>query len=201
METIAGLGARVLTPYADQDPDAPVTTFFTHPKYTFGQLEFQARPEGDANRDLHLSSSWTGEFWRDEFALGLERTSHLTLVVDDIEAATTFYAKGLGAPAFFEEESHDRMSAFCFVGTETVVELAQPKSTTSWIGQDLALHGNLPHAMTFKVADLGAAERHVTGLGINIGWRSDDTIVIDPADLANAVIGFTVRELPDDPRT
>jgi hypothetical protein len=200
VETIAGLGVRILTPYPQSDPDAPIRTFFTHPKDTFGQLEFNARPEAEGNRDQHLRSDWTGAFWRDDFPLGLERTSHLTLVVSDIEAAKTFYAKGLDAPAFHEEESHDRLSAFCSVGSETVVELAQPTSSTSWIGQDLAAHGDIPHAMTFKVADLGAAENHVKGLGIDIGWRSDETIVLDPADMANAVVGFTVRELPDDPR-
>ena len=201
METIAGLGVRVLTPYPVSDPEAGVGTFFTHPKDTFGQLEFSALSEREDNRDLHLRADWTGDFWRDEFPLGLERTSHLTLVVRDIEAAKTFYAKGLDAPAFYEEDGHDRLSAYCFVGTETVVELAQPKSADSWIGSDLAGHGDIPHAMTFKVADLGRAEEHVTGLGIAIAWRSDDTIVLDPADMANAVVGFTVRELPGDPRS
>jgi catechol 2,3-dioxygenase-like lactoylglutathione lyase family enzyme len=202
-DKIAGLGAKVLTPYAAVDPDAPMRTFFTHPKDTFGQLEFQGLPDGDLDddRDLHLHSDWSGDFWRDEFPLGLERTSHMTLVVSDLEAAQAFYAKGLDAPPFYEEESHDRHSSFCFVGSESVVEIAQPKSESSWIGQDLARHGNIPHAITFKVTDLAAAEKHVAGTGIPIAWRSDDTIYLDPAGIGNAVVGFTVRELPGDPRT
>jgi catechol 2,3-dioxygenase-like lactoylglutathione lyase family enzyme len=202
METMDGLGVRVITPYPRSDPNAAIGTFFTHPKNTFGQLEFSSLAEEARNssRDLHLHSDWTGDFWRDELPIGLERTSHLTLVVDDIEAAKTFYDQGLSAPAFHEEESDDRLSAFCLVGNETVVELAHPKSPTSWIGKDLAEHGNIPHAMTFKVVDLAAAEKHVTGLGIGIAWRSEQTIVLDPADMANAVVGFTVRQLPGDPR-
>jgi hypothetical protein len=202
MDRIAGVGVRVLTPYSVGDSDTPVKTFFTHPKDSFGQLEFQGldRPE-DNSRDLHLRADWTGDFWRDELPLGLIRTSHFTLVVSDIEAAQNFYSKGLDAPPFHEEESHDRLSSFCFVGTETVVELAQPKSEESWIGQDLATHGNIPHALTFKVKDLAAAERHVSGTGTGIAWRSDDAIYLDPADMANAVVGFTTREIPGDPRS
>ena len=81
------------------------------------------------------------------------------------------------------------------------MELAQPKSEDSWIGQDLAAHGNIPHAMTFKVKDLEAAERHIGGTGIGVAWRSDDTIYLDPTDMANGVIGFTTREIPGDPRS
>ena len=198
--TIGGLGVRVLTPYPQEDPDAPLSTFFTHPKDSFGQLEFMARPESAGNRDRHLDPDWNADFWRDEFPLGLEGTSHVTLVVSDLDAAKAFYSDGLAAPPFHEEDGHDRLSSFCLVGTETVVELAQPKSPDSWIGKDLAEHGDLPHAMTFKVVDLGAAEKHVASLGIGVAWRSDDTIVLDPADMKNSVVGFTVRDLPGDPR-
>jgi hypothetical protein len=200
MDTLSGLGVRVITPYVERDPDKPLDTFFTHPKDTFGQLEFQVVPDVENNRDFHLRPGWTGDFWRDEFPLRLERTSHITLVVSDIAAAQGLYEKGFAAPPFHEEESHDRLSSYCFVGTETVVEIAQPKSEDSWIGRDLAAHGNIPHAMTFKVADLAAAEKHVATCGVAIAWRSDETIYLDPAAVANAVVGFTVREIPGDPR-
>ena len=76
MEKLAGLGVRVLTPYVERDPEAPIGTFFTHPKDTYGQLEFQTLPEREGNRDRHLSPGWSADFWRQEFPLGLERTSH-----------------------------------------------------------------------------------------------------------------------------
>jgi catechol 2,3-dioxygenase-like lactoylglutathione lyase family enzyme len=202
MERVKGVGARVLAPYIDADPDRPLQTFFTHPKDTFGQLEFQVRPTGPADRDRHLDPDWTGaSFWRHEHPLGIERASHLTIVVSDVDRARSFYADGLGAPAFHEEDADDRTSAFCQVGSESVVELAQPKSGDSRIGRDLARHGDIPHAMTFKVADLGVVEKHVAGLGIGVAERSDETLVLSPEDMSNAVVAFTTRVLPTDPRS
>jgi hypothetical protein len=86
------------------------------------------------------------------------------------------------------------------VGSEAVVELAEPTSASGRLGQDLAEHGELPHAVTFKVADLGAVEGHLSSIGMAVGERSESTIVVDPADLSNAVVGFTTRQLPGDPR-
>lgn len=202
MERVSGLGVRVLTPYTDANPDQPLRTFFTHPKDSFGQLEFQVRPaDGALHPDRHLDPGWSGAaYWRDEHPLGLERTSHLTLVVSDVERACGFYVNGLEAQAFYEEETADRRSIFCFVGSETVVELAQPKSAESWLGQDLAAHGDIPHGMTFKVSDLEAAEKHVTDVGVGVGERSEHTLVLSAEDTFNAVVAFTVRELPNDPR-
>jgi hypothetical protein len=51
------------------------------------------------------------------------------------------------------------------------------------------------------VKDLAAAERHVNGTGLQVAWRSEDTIYLDPAGLANAVVGFTIRDIPGDPRS
>lgn len=201
MEHMRSLGIRTLTPYSDAHPELPLNTFFTHPKDSFGQLEFQVRSAGPSDRDRHLDPEWTGaSYWRDEHPLGIERTSHLTLAVSDLQGAKSFYAAGLDAPAFYEEEADDRNAAFCFVGTETVIELAQPRSRDSRLGRDLAAHGNIPHAMTFKVADLAAVEKHVAGIGIGIGERTDETVVLDPDDMDDAVVAFTTRILPGDPR-
>jgi len=201
MENMRALGVRVLTPYSDAAPGQPIRTFFTHPKDTFGQLEFNVRPTEPGGRDRHLDADWTGAaFWRDEHPLGLERTSHLTLVVSDLDRARKFYVDGLWAQDFHEEETADRESVYCFVGSETVVELAHPKTSDSRLGRDLAGHGDIPHSMVFKVADLAAAEKHVASLGIRLDERTDDTIMLSQEDMFDAVVGFTVRELPNDPR-
>ena len=105
----------------------------------------------------------------------------------------------MDAPAFHTETTSDRRSAFVQVGTESVVELAEPTSADTRLAVDLAEHGELPHAMTFKVADLDAVERHLVDVGIGVAERSDTSIVADPADLSNAVIAFTTRQLPATP--
>ena len=55
--------------------------------------------------------------------------------------------------------------------------------------------------MTFKVADLDAVANHLAAAGFGTAERSDDSIVVEPADLFNAVVRFTTRSLPDDPRS
>jgi catechol 2,3-dioxygenase-like lactoylglutathione lyase family enzyme len=194
-------GVRVITPYAEITGVAPEAThtFFTHPKDTFGQLEFQALV-GDGHGDPHLSADWTGSFWRDEHPLGIETTSHITTVVTDLDRAQSFYEEVMEAPAFHAETTPDRRSAFVKVGTETVVELAEPTAEGTRLAKDLAEHGELPHAVTFKVADLDSVEHHLDSVGIRVSDRSDGTIVAEPADLSNAVVAFTTRQLPGDPR-
>jgi catechol 2,3-dioxygenase-like lactoylglutathione lyase family enzyme len=191
-------GVRVITPYPSTE-ERPTTTFFTHPKDSFGQLEFQGIVDG-AHRDPHLRPDWSGAFWRDEHPLGIERTSHLTTVVADLERALAFYQGPMGASTFHQEVGPDRRSAFLRVGTETVLELAQPTSADSRLAQDLAQHGELPHALTFKVSDLDAVAHHAATAGIGVAERSDISIVLEPADLSNAVVGFTTRRLPGDTR-
>ena len=65
---------------------------------------------------------------------------------------------------------------------------------------DLAENGELPHALTFKVRDLEAAERHVEKVGTGIIDRSGDTFTLDPADSFDAIYSFTDRTIPGDPR-
>ena len=99
-----------------------------------------------------------------------------------------------------EEASADVESVFMFVGNETVVELARPTTTDSLLARDLAENGELPHAVTFKVLDLEAAERHVEKVGTRIVDRSGDTLTLDPDDTFEAVYTFTDRTIPGDPR-
>ena len=197
-------GARIIDPYGTlgEGPDAgEADTFFTHPKDTFGQLEFHGlRPSGSRLPDPHIRPGWSGAEWRDDHPLGIERMSHLTTVVADLDRAQDFYEGPLEAPAFHTETTGDRRSAFALVGSETVVELAQPTSAASVLARDLAEHGELPHAMTFKVGDLDAVERHAGRVGVRVAERAGETVTLEPEDLFGAVVAFTIRALPNDPR-
>lgn len=197
-ERMRAQGIRVIDPY--ENVAAEGGTFFTHPKDTFGQLEFQS-PSGEfSGRSPMLDPNWSGAEWRDEHPLGLLRTAYMTTVVADLDRAKSFYQEAMEAPIFFEEETEDRRSAFSYVGIDHVVELAQPNDTESRLSHDLAEHGELPHAVVFEVADLDAAEEHAKSSGFGIAEKTGDTFLVEPADLANALIGFTTRRLPGDPR-
>jgi catechol 2,3-dioxygenase-like lactoylglutathione lyase family enzyme len=196
IERLGSHGVRVLTPYPSEE--AVPRTIFTHPKDSFGQLEIQGF-QGDERRDPRFTHGVATDRWSDG-PLGLLRASHLTTVVSDLDRAQDFYATCLEATVFHSSSAADRDSVFVMVGTDTVVELAKPKSEDSALGQDLVQHGELPHAATFAVSDLDAATRHIEGLGLRVNHVGDETIVLDPAQAFGAVIGFTSASLPNDPR-
>src|SRR4051812_38161361 len=49
---------------------------FTHPRDTFGQLEFMAATDRGRNNDPVYEPGWSSAFWREEQPLGIQRTSH-----------------------------------------------------------------------------------------------------------------------------
>jgi hypothetical protein len=186
--------------------------FFTHPKDTFGQIEFMGMaPEGhpgdprfepgpDSESGRESESGWSAAFWRDEHPLGIVRTSHLTTAVADLERARFVYGELLEGNLFHEHRDDERESAFVLVGSDSVVELAHPITTESRLGQDLAANGELPHAITFTVRDLDAAERHIENVGMRVAQRQESSLTIEPEDCFGALMSFTDATLPGDPR-
>ena len=172
---------------------------FTHPRDTFGQHEF-AVPGGAP--DPRLQPGWSTAFWRDQHLLGIERASHVTVVVRDLAKAKAFYAGVLGGRLLHEgDSSEDRaLKAFLFIGEATVVELAQPLSDEGRLGKDLAQNGEIIHSVTFKVRDVAKAEAFLKGNGMRLQERRPDSFILDPADSFGAVFGFTQRSVPNDPR-
>jgi catechol 2,3-dioxygenase-like lactoylglutathione lyase family enzyme len=201
-ERFRAAGVRIAKPggglFSDGDVD-PGNTLFTHPKDTFGQLEFEGKVGHWQLSDPRFQPGWTTAPWRDG-PLGIERLSHLTTVVRDLDRAQRFYEDVLGATTFHRESAAAIGRAFVVVGTDTVVELAQPASEGSRLAADLASHGELPHAASFRVRDLAAAERHVEKVGIGITDRAGDTLTLDPADCFGAVWSLVGHDIPNDPR-
>jgi hypothetical protein len=197
-------GVRIAQPggglFPEGDDFDPGNTIFTHPKDTFGQIEFVGLNELWRGHDPRFTPGWSGAWWRDEHPLGIERVSHFTTIATDLERARALYADGFEGRVIHEDTSADAESLFVFVGNETVVELARPTRSDSRLAQDLAENGELPHAVTFAVRDLDAAERHVEKVGVGIVDRSGDAFTLDPADCFQAVYAFTDATIPGDPR-
>ena len=196
-------GIRVAKPGGGMFPDGdvdPGNTIFTHPKDTFGQLEFEGLSEHWAKADPRFQPGWNPAWWRDEHPLGIVRASHFTTLVTDLERARDLYEGALGATVFHHEVTATGESLFASVGTASVVELLRPLSSETRAGRDLADNGEVPHACTFTVRDLGSAERHVEKLGIGLVERGSSSFTLDPADAFGAVYTFTDRVVPGDPR-
>ena len=134
------------------------TALWTHPRETFGSLEFSESPTYRA-LDPRFAPGWSPAFWQDQHPPGIERTSHLTVLVRDLDRAKMVFGDALQGRLLQEDESADRgtQSAYFWVGQDTIVEAARPTSGDSLAGQDLAKNGELLHPVTFKVKDLRAA--------------------------------------------
>ena len=88
-DDLRSAGVRIAKPgggfFPDGDVD-PGNTIFTHPKDTFGQLEFEGKSKHWLQQDPRFQEGWQTDLWR-EGPLGIERLSHITTVVRDLARA------------------------------------------------------------------------------------------------------------------
>ena len=179
-------------------PPHHAAAVWTHPKETFGQLEFAVY--ADYVKDPRFDPGWSADPWR-EHPLGIEATSHIGVVVRDLPVATRLYCTVLGGTLIHEEVIEDRKrSAFVAIGADTVVALTQPLTPTSLEGQDLEQNGEGIHSLVFRTSDLGRADAFLRDRGMRPEADGADTIVLGPDQAFGMVLGFTQRSLPNDPR-
>ena len=119
----------------------------------------------------------------------------------DVGKATTTFCEGLNGTLVHQEtdRADQTSSAYIAVGEDTIVEVAQPLSSDSLLGKDVAKNGEIVHAVTFKVKDANAAKKYLKRLFVRTEDR-EAGFVIRPEDAFGAVIGFTERAIPNDPR-
>ncbi len=179
-------------------PPHEVTAIWTHPRETYGQLEFALY--GDFLKDPRFRSDWSADRWR-QHPLGIEGASHIGVAVSDLTAAIHLYGDVLGGTLIHEEEvAGQKRSAFVAVGEDTVVELAEPLSATTYEGRDIERNGDGIHSLVFRTNDLDRARDFLRSKGMRPEEVDDDTIVLGPDQAFGMVFGFTQRALPNDPR-
>jgi extradiol dioxygenase family protein len=172
---------------------------WTHPKDTHGQLEFAAI--GKYTIDPRLQPAWSNSFWRQQHPLGIERASHITVVVRDLPSAKRLYGDVLAGKLIHEEEAPGRKrSAFVAVGEDTVVELAQPLSQSSPEGREMEQNGEGIYCVTFRTNDLARASAFLKSKQLRPDPDGPDSIVLGKDQAFGMVVGFTQRRLPNDPR-
>ena len=83
-------------------PPYNTAAIWTHPKQTPGQLEFAV--SGDYLADPRLEPGWSSDPWR-QHPLGLQRASHIGVVVRDLPVAKRLYCDVLGGNLMYEEHT------------------------------------------------------------------------------------------------
>ncbi|MGE0680120.1 MAG: VOC family protein [Candidatus Binatia bacterium] len=179
-------------------PPHKMDAIWTHPRETPGQLEFALH--GDFAKDPRFEPTWSNAPWR-EHPLGIERASHIGVVVRDLPAAQRLYCQVLGGTLIHEEEIQGRKkSAFVAVGEDTVVELIQPHDSTSPEGRDLEKNGEGIYSLVFKTSNLSRAQDFLRSKQMRPEPDGADSLVLGPDQAFGMVGGFTQRALPNDPR-
>jgi len=180
-------------------PPMRAEAIWTHPKETHALLEFAAT--GNYIPDPRLKPDWTTAPWRDHHPLGIDRTSHITVLFGDLNAAKSLYVDLLGGKLLHESETPGRKrSTFIAVGEDTVIEAAQPLSANSPEGRDLELNGEGVHAVTFKTLNLKRAAEFLKSKHQRIEAEDANSFMLNIEDSFGMPMGFTDLAIPNDPR-
>jgi extradiol dioxygenase family protein len=178
------------------DPTKAVA-IWTHPRDTHALLEFC---EAGFAADPRLEPGWSTERWR-RHPLAIERTSHVTVLVEDVDEAGEVYGEALGGrPLHGEDVAGERRSAFYAIGEDSVVELVQPLSATSEEGRDLARVGEGVYSLTFATADLDGAAAFLRSKGQRLESAGDRTFALNLDDAHGLRDRFTSAPIPRDTR-
>jgi catechol 2,3-dioxygenase-like lactoylglutathione lyase family enzyme len=172
---------------------------WTHPQDTHAAFEFAVAPKFFI--DPRLQPGWSIDFPRNRHPLGIERASHITVLFRELEDARRVYGEALGGRLIHQEEVPNRKrSLFFAVGEDSVIEAAQPLSASGPEGQELERIGEGIFSLSFKTRDLARAADHFRSLRQRIVFDDAGTLTIDREDAHGMLIGFTGRDIPNDPR-
>lgn len=142
---------------------ARVEAVFTHAADTGALLEFCEARYVD---DPRLAPGYDPSRWR-EHPLGLTHTSHITVLVDDLDLARRVYGEALlGEHLSTDASDSSRPRAYYAVGTDTVIDAVAPTTSATPEGADHAAAGNAVHGVTFATVDLRRAVDFLARKGI-----------------------------------
>jgi catechol 2,3-dioxygenase-like lactoylglutathione lyase family enzyme len=199
---IASLDARGirqvgLTGKPITEPRRGIATW-THPKDTHALFEFA---EANYTNDPRLEPGWSAAFWRDEHPLGIERTSHITVLFKDLQDARDVYQGSLsGRPLHETEAPGVSRSVFFAIGEDTVIEATQPLRSDTPEGQDLERNGEGIFGLTFRSRNLQKAADFLTSQQQPIDTSQPNVLRLDPKHSFGMPIAFTDVDIPNDTR-
>lgn len=182
-------------PVTKPEAGAPV---WTHPADTGTLLEF-AEPGFAADPRLHRSFKL--DLWR-KHPLALIRTSHVTVLFDDLRDAERVYGSALGGALLYTDTSDPTTPrAYYAIGENTVIEAVAPTTVDTAEGADHAAAGNMVHAVTFATADLAGASRFLADRGISVIAANPHQVWLDLDPAHGIRMGLTDAAIPGDARS
>jgi methylmalonyl-CoA/ethylmalonyl-CoA epimerase len=102
----------------------------------------------------------------------IKRIDHVAILVEDIEAALSFWRDALGLPLTHVEDVPDQESVVAFLPTgESEVELVKPSTDGSGVARYLEKRGPGMHHICFEVTDLSACLDRLAANGVRLIHR------------------------------
>jgi catechol 2,3-dioxygenase-like lactoylglutathione lyase family enzyme len=183
----------------DPEPPAGVQPFHSLPddagiRYHF----FESFP---FPLDPRAKDGWTLTPAADDDPLGIEFAAHHTILTSQPERALRLTVDILGGEVIHQGRDDLRAAAGPYVHlADAVFHYATPEPGSEAAADHEAGSHDTYHAITWKVADLGRAARHLQSQGVRIAHQSATTLVTDPATSLGIPWGFTTELVPGDPR-
>lgn len=152
--------------------------------------------------DPRTEPGWVVPPVSEDDPLGIERCSHHTFLTDQPERATKILVDLLGGETLHEgrNELIGTTSTYIRIGDSTL-EFGTPDAGTpaydDWL---VDAPNDTYHSITWKVADLERAEKHLEAQGLRIRNRSAGGFVTDPTTSLGIPWGFSDALVPGDPR-
>jgi hypothetical protein len=134
--------------------------------------------------------------------LGIERCSHHTILTNRPELALKLLRNALGGEVIHRgrNELLGATSIYIHLAGSTVECAIPDRGTAAYEDWKERAPNDAYHSITWAVADLERAERHLAAQGVRIRSRSRDTIVTDPATSLGIPWGFSTTLMPGDTR-
>ncbi|MGE3693017.1 MAG: VOC family protein [Novosphingobium sp.] len=175
--------------------------FFTK-AYETG-LKYQFFEEGTFFFDARSEPGWVLPPVEENCPFGLEFCSHHTVLTDNPERALRLLVDMLGGTVIDRGRNEALQANSTFVAlADGVFELATPDQGTPASDAHAALApDDTYYTLTWKVGDLDRVERHLAAIGAGVMARTQDTLIVDPADGNGIPWGFTTALRDNDPRS
>ncbi|ROO87431.1 hypothetical protein EDD29_5039 [Actinocorallia herbida] len=147
--------------------------------------------------DPRVAEGWTLPEADDADPLGIEHAAYHTVLTHRPERVADLLVDVLGGEVVRTGRDDLRRVSGPYVPlADAVFHLAAPDPGTAPAPGPLDAY----HAITWKVADLDRAARHLDAEGVRIAHRSDTALVTDAATSLGVPWGFTTESMESDPR-
>jgi catechol 2,3-dioxygenase-like lactoylglutathione lyase family enzyme len=189
VESLRSHGVRLVDvsgrPIENRQQAAQVKYVWTHPKDSFGSLEF-ARLNRDFTTDPRAQAHWSSSFWRDHHPLGICGPLRITITTRDVAAAARFYADVLRAEEV--EAPYPQLGGRAFrVGSDTIIDLLDAAHA------DVGSFGEGIFGMSFEIQDIEKASGFLTDKGLPVRRVDGRRVQLAPEHALGVAVGLHQR--------